>query len=91
MKSNIRNIKNQNNDYFRFSSACHTSAVDMDSYPSTMPDSGVQSQNVIDCGTGWIYSDDFGCILFNTDYTKVIFQINTSDAYITLIFMSKTL
>jgi len=47
---------------------------------STMPDSGVQSQNVIDCGTGWIYSDDFGCILFNTDYTK--YNLNWAQAQV---------
>jgi len=54
-------------------SACHTSAMDMHSASFINSDSGVQSQHVIDCGSGWIYADyadNLGCILFNTDISK---------------------
>merc|ERR1719270_3255816 len=50
--------------------ATHTVAKNANLPPSDRVDSPQQLQDVIDCGTGWIFSDELGCILINTDNQK---------------------
>ena len=47
--------------------------------PSDRVDSPQQLQDVIDCGTGWIFSDELGCILINTDNKKVRSETNNAN------------
>jgi len=50
--------------------ATHTMAKTVNLPSSDRVDSPQQLQDVIDCGTGWIFSDELGCILINTDNKK---------------------